>query len=509
MGGVARRSRHEPARPRIAAAVVGLLSLVGVVLSPAQAAAAPITGDPGAGRGPLRTGVTISCAMQPDGTTICAVQRGLASVCPERVPGQNVERSYLAYDYLPVEGGCTLPADYWQTHSRKGEASFDDVWDQLGDGGEGQFFNAAESYEQILAEGAGAGPYYRLAKAYIAAELNSMNGAPFATEAAAAFEEATGLFLATQPERIEPGAVPGFERLAGVLERFNAGTAGLRSCPAPSAPFSSADVGELLQGVESRDAGTVVAVDQRYGRAGGVVVVQPRGEADEFLLSDESFTVAGARKAKFTSALADCVDVAAGQQTTVAEGGLPSQPQATTAEFLDQERLMRLIVAVAESAEAGEVAPGAGPSTSSTPTTLAFPSARSFGGAGAFPSATLPSVGGGGGGEGSVIVPNVVGVTVAQARSIIEGAGLSVGNVTVTQRQAMLDGIIRVAWALEDLIVIAQDPDPGTLVSAVDPPPINLEAEAPPEAIPEPASLLLFATGLAFVVIVLVRRRGG
>jgi hypothetical protein len=252
-----------------------------------------------------------------------------------------------------------------------------------------------------------------------------------------------------------------------------------------------------------------VGVDQRYGRTGGVVVVQPRSEADQFLLPDEPFTVGGARKAKFTSELADCVEVAAGQQTTVAEGGLPSPPQATTAQFLDQERLMRLIVAVAEEAEAGEVAPGAGPSESSTTTTLAFPSARSLAGAGAFPSATLPSVGGGGGGEESIIVPNVVGVTVAQARSIIEGAGLSVGNLTVTQRRAMIDGIVRVAWALEDLIVIAQNPDPGTLVSAVDPPPVNLEAEAPPEAIPEPASLLLFATGLVFVVIVLARRGGG
>ena len=80
--------------------------------------------------------------------------------------------------------------------------------------------------------------------------------------------------------------------------------------------------------------------------------------------------------------------------------------------------------------------------------------------------------------------------------------------MTVTQRQAMLDGIIRVAWALDEMIVIAQHPDAGTLVSAVDPPPVDLEAEAPPEAIPEPASLLLFATGLAFIVIVMARRRG-
>ena len=132
----------------------------------------------------------------------------------------------------------------------------------------------------------------------------------------------------------------------GAVQRRQRGLPG--ACPAPSTPFSSADVGTLLQGVESRDAGTVSEVDQRYGRAGGVVVVQPRSEADQFLLPDEPFTVGGARKAKFTSELADCVDVAAGQQTTVAEGGLPSPPRLTTAEFLDQERLMRLIVAVAE-----------------------------------------------------------------------------------------------------------------------------------------------------------------
>ena len=269
------------------------------------------------------------------------------------------------------------------------------------------------------------------------------------------------------------------------------------STPAPPGPepvlpcpsrFSSADLGELLQGAESRDAGTVISVDQRYGRGGGVLAMQPRGAADQFLLPDEPFTIAGVRKAKFTTAVADCVNVAAGQQTTVAEGGLPSPPRLTTAAFLDQERLMRTIVAVAESAETEQIAPGAGPTTATTTTAPALPASTSVGGsagASTFPSASLPSVAAGaGGGEDSMLVPNVVGTTVGEARSMIEGAGLSVGNVTVTQRQAMLDGIIRVAWALEEMIVIAQHPDPGTLVSAVDPPPIDLEAEAPPEAYP-------------------------
>ena len=503
------RCRASTAR----AAWVGLFSLLAIGLCPVGGTAGPITGDSGAGRGPLSTGVTVSCGLNSDGSTTCAVQRGRAAVCPERVPGQKLERSYVPYEYLQVEGGCTLAADYWRAHSRQGSAPFDDVWDQLGDGGKAPFFNAPESYEQILADGVQGSPYYRLAKAYVAAELNSVNGAPFSDATSAAFEEATGLFLAAKPEQIEPGAVPRFAALAAALEQFNAGAAGPGTCPALPEPLSSADLGELLQGAESRDAGTVISVDQRYGRGGGVLAMQPRGAADQFLLPDEPFTIAGVRKAKFTTAVADCVNVAAGQQTTVAEGGLPSPPRLTTAAFLDQERLMRTIVAVAESAETEQIAPGAGPTTATTTTAPALPVSTSVGGsagASTFPSASLPSVAAGaGGGEDSMLVPNVVGTTVGEARSMIEGAGLSVGNVTVTQRQAMLDGIIRVAWALEEMIVIAQHPDPGTLVSALDPPPIDLEAEAPPEAIPEPASLLLFATGLAFIMIVMVRRRGG
>jgi hypothetical protein len=166
--GLSRRTWRNPPRASIAsvtAALVGLVSLVAVGLWPGDAPAAPITGDSNAARGPLSTNVTVSCALNPDGATTCAVQRGRAAVCPERVPGEKLERSYLPYEYLQVEGGCTLPADYWRTHSKKGSALFDDVWDRLGEGGEAKFFNAPESYEQILADGVGDGPYYQLAKA--------------------------------------------------------------------------------------------------------------------------------------------------------------------------------------------------------------------------------------------------------------------------------------------------------------------------------------------------------
>ena len=262
------RKRRKTSTPSVTAAALGLLSLLAVGLCPIEGTAGPITGESNAARGPLRTGVTVSCGLNSDGSTTCAVQRGRAAVCPERVPGEKLERSYLPYEYLQVEGGCTLPADYWRAHSRQGAAPFDDVWDRLGDGGRAQFFNAPESYQQILADGVQDGPYYRLAKAYVAAELNSVNGAPFSDAASAAFEQATGLFLAAKPEQLEPDAVPRFAALAAVLEQFNAGTAGPGACPPLPEPFSSADLGEVLQGAESRDAGTVISVDQRSGRGG-------------------------------------------------------------------------------------------------------------------------------------------------------------------------------------------------------------------------------------------------
>jgi hypothetical protein len=121
------RDRPGAGSASVTAALVGLVSLVAVGLWPGESPAAPITGESNAARGPLSTNVTVSCALNADGTTTCAVQRGRAAVCPERVPGEKLERSYLPYEYLQVEGGCTLPADYWQTHSKKGSAPFDDA----------------------------------------------------------------------------------------------------------------------------------------------------------------------------------------------------------------------------------------------------------------------------------------------------------------------------------------------------------------------------------------------
>jgi PASTA domain/PEP-CTERM motif len=521
--GATMASRSSRRRSALLPALAIPILIAGLLL-PTAGAAAPIIGDPSAagaaaarppglsGGGPPRVGIVVSCGVRTDGLTTCAVSRGQAAVCPERAPGTAIQRSYRRYDYRPVEGGCALDAEYWRTHGRDGEAPFDDTWDRLGESGRAAFFNASETYEAILADGAGAGPYYRLARAYIAAELNGINGAPRPDEVASAFGEATALFLAADPERLDADAAARFEALAEVLEDYNAGAKGPGVCPPLAAePFSAADVATTLQGAESRDAGKVIAVDQRYGRGAGVVTVQPLSGADEFLLSDEAFTVEGVRKAKFTTELTDCVNVATGQETTIAVGGRPSAPRLTSASFLGEERLVRMMVAVSEAAaEAAELAPAAGPAAAPAPIAPASIGASTgSGSSGSFPSQVLPAAtAGGGGGEEFVTVPNLIGETVAEARNAIAAAGLSIGQITVSERRAMLDGIVGVAWAddADSATVVDQSPPPGAEAGPGDP--VDLTAEFS-VAIPEPASLLLFATGLALIVIAMARRRSG
>jgi hypothetical protein len=470
----------------------------------------PAASPPGINQaGPPRVGVVISCGVEADGVTTCAVTRGVAAVCPGRVHGGRIQRSYRRYDYLPVAGGCTLGADYWRTHARAGEAPFDDTWERLGDSARAPFFEAGETYEEILAGAAGEGPYYRLARAYIAAELNSINGAAFPDEVASAFEEATARFLATDPERLDGAAGASLAALAEVLEQYNAGARTPGACSAmPAAGFSATDVAKTLQGVESRDAARILAVDERYGRGAGVVTLEPLSEGDQFLPPDEAFTVDGVRKAKFTTQLTDCVEVATGEETTVAVGGVPAPPRLTTASFLEQERVVRLMVAVSEeAADPEDLAPTAGPAAAQAPVTLGLAGATAIGGPGSFPSQVLPAAtAGGGGGEGPVIVPSVIGRTVADARTAITAVGLSIGRVTISERRAMLDGVIGVAWAQDTdaATVIDQSPAPGTEALAGDAVDLTAEFAMP---IPEPASLLLFATGLALIVVVMARRR--
>jgi len=130
------------------------------------------------------------------------------------------------------DGGCTLTPGYWKTHSTYGPAPYDDTWAEIGE--DTDFFFSGKSYYEALHTAPEGNAYYILAHAYIAAELNQLNGANFSA-AQYAFDQATALFNdpANTPEAI--GALEGEARgiwidLAETLDDYNNGLIGPGHC---------------------------------------------------------------------------------------------------------------------------------------------------------------------------------------------------------------------------------------------------------------------------------------
>jgi hypothetical protein len=79
---------------------------------------------------------------------------------------------------IPCETGCTLTPGYWKTHSQRGPAPYDNTWALLGADEESTtFFLSGQTYYEVLWTAPAGNVYYILAHAYIAAELNQLNGA--------------------------------------------------------------------------------------------------------------------------------------------------------------------------------------------------------------------------------------------------------------------------------------------------------------------------------------------
>jgi hypothetical protein len=92
--------------------------------------------------------------------------------------------------------GCTLTQGYWKTHSEYGPAPYDDTWAMLTDGADTPFFDTGKSYYEILwMEPKGGNAYLILAHQYIAAELNTLNGASVPSDVLDAWEQAGELLV--------------------------------------------------------------------------------------------------------------------------------------------------------------------------------------------------------------------------------------------------------------------------------------------------------------------------
>ena len=134
--------------------------------------------------------------------------------------------------------GCTLTPGYWKTHSQEGPAPYDDTWALLNPAQEDfEFFLSGQTYYEVLwTAPQGGNAYYILAHAYIAAELNFLNGAD-PSAAQAAFDAATALFETYTPAEI--AGMKGksgnelrqqFIGLAYILDQYNNGYIGPGHC---------------------------------------------------------------------------------------------------------------------------------------------------------------------------------------------------------------------------------------------------------------------------------------
>lgn len=144
--------------------------------------------------------------------------------------GATGSASYTVGGLVPCEDGCSLTPGYWKTHSEYGPARYDDTWRLLAAGADTTFFRSGRSYYQVLWTAPRGNAYYILAHAYIAAELNQLNGASF-TAAASAFAEATALLQTYAPTTTLSKTVRArFLALATTLDDYNNGLIGPGHC---------------------------------------------------------------------------------------------------------------------------------------------------------------------------------------------------------------------------------------------------------------------------------------
>jgi hypothetical protein len=130
---------------------------------------------------------------------------------------------------------CSLTQGYWKTHSVQGPAAHpDDTWNLITPLAENTpFYFSGQTYLQVLQTSPRNGnAYYILAHQYIAAKLNSLNGAVFPSNVQIAFNQATNLFnnptntpsyIVTLKGKLGNDLRAKFTTLAGTLGAFNEG----------------------------------------------------------------------------------------------------------------------------------------------------------------------------------------------------------------------------------------------------------------------------------------------
>jgi hypothetical protein len=147
--------------------------------------------------------------------------------------GNIATASWTVNGEVECSPGCTLSVHYWRNHSHFGPRRYNPTWDLIGTAGENTtFFLSGGTYVQAVWHRSLGNAYWTLARPYIGARLNQLNGAQFTPATTTAFNAATAL-LATYT----PGQVLGnralrkqFVKAAATLRDFNSGRTGPGKC---------------------------------------------------------------------------------------------------------------------------------------------------------------------------------------------------------------------------------------------------------------------------------------
>jgi hypothetical protein len=127
--------------------------------------------------------------------------------------------------------GCTLTPGYWKTHSEFGPAPYDDTWDALADGANTAFFSSGQSWHGVLWTPVAGNAYFILARAYMAAFLNGLNGADVPVDVADALIAAEELLANYGPEDAPKGKDrKDMVSLAQILDDYNNGLTSVPHC---------------------------------------------------------------------------------------------------------------------------------------------------------------------------------------------------------------------------------------------------------------------------------------
>ncbi len=209
-------------------------------------------------------------------------------------------------------------------------------------------------------------------------------------------------------------------------------------------PFDPAVPNEI-RGLSSGDTGELVGFNDIK------VFIRPNSSADEFIDTDECFQVAEV-EACFVGDVGDC-DQALQEGDFICVGDSISNSGCPVADHTDLMRRLRIMVALNQPLGETPIITAADISTAPE---LSLPNGEPGApGGGTPPAGPAPPEGptadppftGSGGGPNLITVPNVIGMTLAEASGVITAATLVVGNVTTQGQQTglSLPGLIRTA----------------------------------------------------------------